>query len=268
MSHFGQYLLGNEQPHAGERVESLGALFNPSTFRHMDDIGLAPGWRVWEVGAGGPGVPQWLRQRVGDTGRVLATDIDTTLLERDLTRRYEIAQHDVGVDEPPAADFDLVHARLVLVHVTRRVEALQTMVRALRPGGWLLVEEADPQLQELACPDRHGDDEQLANKIKHAFRELMRERGVDLAFGRTLARRLREAGCSSVVSDAYFPMGGPACSELERLTTLQIGDQLIRSGLITDDEIRQHLENLAADRIDVATSPMVSAWGRTWSTTD
>lgn len=263
MAHFGQYLLGNEQPHAGERVEALGALFNAATFRHMDELGLARGWRVWEVGAGGPSVPRWLRQRVGDTGRVLATDIDTSLLEGDSDRRYEVARHDVGVDAPPAADFDLVHARLVLVHVTRRHEALATMMRALRPGGWLLIEEADPQLQPLACPDEYGEDQRLANKIKHAFRELMRERGVDLAFGRTLARRLREAGCVAVASDGFFPIGGPQCSELERLTTLQIGEQLIRSGLIRDDEVHRHLANLAAGRVDVATSPMVSAWGRT-----
>ena len=142
----------------------------------------------WEVGAGGPSVPRWLRQRVGDTGRVLASDIDTSLLEGDSDRRYEVARHDVGVDEPPATDFDLVHARLVLVHVTRRHEALETMARALRPGGWLLIEEADPQLQPLACPDEYSDDQRLANKIKHAFRELMRERGVDLRFDDLEAR--------------------------------------------------------------------------------
>jgi len=175
-------LLGNEQPHAGARLEALGAVFNPLSFRHICEIGLAPRWRVWEVGAGGPSVPRWLRERVGEARRVLASDIDTSLLERDTNCGYEIARHDVGVDVPPHGKFDLVHARqeleLVLVHVTRRQEALATMER---PGGWLLVEESDPQLQELACPDQFGEEQRLANMIKRASRELMQERGVGLA---------------------------------------------------------------------------------------
>lgn len=107
---------------------------------------MSPGWRVWEVGAGSPGVPAWLAARVGPGGRVLATDIDVTWLGGP-GRDYEIRRHDVGTEPAPAGGgggFDLVHARLVLVHVPERARALAGMVAALRPGGWLVVEEADP----------------------------------------------------------------------------------------------------------------------------
>jgi hypothetical protein len=151
---------------------------------------------------------------------------------------------------------------LVLVHVPERTNALSTMISALKPGGWLLVEEADPGLQPLACPDEWGAEQQLANKLKAAFRSLMAERSVDLAFGRKLPRLLRSAGLVDVQSDAYFPIGGPACNELERATVVQIRDRLISSGLATEDEIEQHLSNVATGQLDVATSPMVSAKGR------
>jgi hypothetical protein len=85
---------------------------------------------------------------------------------------------------------------------------------------------------------------------------------VDLSFGRTLPRLLRSAGMSDVRSDAYFPMGGPACNELERATIEQIRDRLISGGLATVDEIEQHLSNVASGQLDLATSPMVSAWAR------
>ena len=87
--------------------------------------------------------------------------------------------------------YDLVHARLVLVHVPQRLKALSTMIGALKPGGWLLLEEADPSLQPLACLDGHGQAEALANKLKLAFRAFMAERGVDLSFGRKSPRLLR-----------------------------------------------------------------------------
>ncbi|HEY0530993.1 MAG TPA: class I SAM-dependent methyltransferase [Actinoplanes sp.] len=50
---------------------------------------------------------------------------------------YEVRRHDVAADPPPEpGTFDLVHARLVLVHVPDRARALATMAAALRPGGW------------------------------------------------------------------------------------------------------------------------------------
>ena len=260
MDQSGRYLLDNQQAQAGQRFDALSELFNPSTFRHADAIGLTTGWRLWEVGAGSPDVPDHFAAQVGSDGLVLATDIDTSWLDGATT--FQVRRHDVGSDPAPAGPFDLVHARLVLVHITRRAQALATMVAALRPGGWLLLEEADPGLQPLVCPDESGPEQELANRLKAGFRTLLAARGVDLAYGRTLPRLLREAGLREVASDAYFPMGGPACTELERATVEQIRDRLVAAGIATDPEIDRHLANVATGLLDLATSPMVSAWGR------
>ncbi|MEU2613495.1 methyltransferase domain-containing protein [Micromonospora sp. NPDC007271] len=260
MADDGGYLLDNQQAEAGVRFDALATLFNPSTFRHIDALGVAPGWRCWEVGAGGPSVPSWLAERVGPTGHVLATDLDVSWMAPDAD--YEVRCHDVGADPPPGDGFDLVHARLVLVHVPQRAAALAAMVSALRPGGWLLLEEADPMMQPLVCPDESGPAQRLANKLKRDFRTLMAQRGVDLSYGRTLPRLLREAGLVDVEADAFFPVGGPACALLEQATVRQIRDRLIAAGLATDEEIDQHLNNIATGLLDLATSPMISAWGR------
>jgi SAM-dependent methyltransferase len=262
VSDHGRYLLDNQDPEAGERFDALSELFNPSTFRHMMQCGITEGWRVWEVGGGGPSVPTWLAERVMPGGRVVATDIDTSWLERSARRDYEVLVHDVVEDPPPAGDFDLVHARLVLVHVLDRDRAITNMVNALRPGGWLILEEADPDLQELVCLDESGPEQELANRLKRGFRSLMRARGVDLRFGRTLPRRLRAAGLVDVEAEAYFPIGAPACSELERATIEQIRERLIEAELATTEEIDHYLEILASGDLDLATSPMISSWGR------
>ncbi len=254
-----RYLLDNQQAEAGERFEALSELFDPSTFRHMRTLGLAPGWRVWEVGSGGASVPRWVAEQTGAYG--LATDIDTSWLQLG-DRPYDVRRHDIGTEPAPEGDFDLVHARLVLVHVPERMAALRCMAGALRPGGRLLLEEADPGLQPLVCPDETGAEQRLANKLKRAFRSLMTAQGVDLAFGRTLPRLLRDAGLVDVRSDAYFPMGGPACTELERATVEQIRERLVSGGLATEAEIERHLRNVESGRLDLATSPLVSAWAR------
>jgi SAM-dependent methyltransferase len=255
------YLLDNRQAEAGTRFDALATLFNRWTFRHIDQLGIGPGWRCWEVGAGGPSVPAWLADRVGPSGRVLATDIDLSWLagSRD---SVEVRRHDIGADEPPGETFDLVHARLVLVHVAERDRALRSMVDALRPGGRLLLEDADPALQPLICPDEYGPAQRLANKLRRGFRTLLAQRGADLAYGRTLPRLLRAAGLAEVQADAFFPITSPACTLLEQATVEQIRARLVTAGIATDAEIDEHLANVATGQLDLATAPMVSAWGR------
>lgn len=256
------YLLSNRQTEAGIRFDALSELFDPVTFRHIDRLGIAAGMRCWEVGAGGPSVPLGLAERVGPGGTVIATDIDVSWSRHVAGDVIEVLRHDVAAEPPPPGSFDLVHARLVLVHVTDRAEALRRMVRALRPGGRLLLEDADPGLQPLLCPDESGPEQRLANRLRSGFRALMAARGADLAYGRTLPRLLREAGLEDVRADAYFPVASPACSVLEAATVRQIRHRMVAEGLATDEEIDRHLANVATGRLDLATAPMISAWGR------
>jgi len=266
------YLLDNRNAGAGARLDALAAVFDPVTFRHIDALGITGGWRCWEVGAGGPTVARWLARRVGSEGRVLATDIDVSWTgagpdsgvpdSGGPDSDVEVRRHDVARDEPPGETFDLVHARLVLVHVTDRDAALASMVRSLSPGGWLLVEDADPALQPLSCLDPKRPEEELANRIRTGFRALMAQRGVDLAYGRKLPRLLRDAGLLDVAADAYLPVALPACAVLEATTVAVIRDQLVDHGIATDEEIESHLAAVAAGHLDLAQPPMISAWGR------
>lgn len=256
------YLLTHQQTAAGERFDALAALFDPVTFRHIEGFGIGSGWRCWEVGAGGTSVVSWLAKKVGPTGKVVATDIDTSGLAAAARPPVDVRVHDVGVDAPPGEGFDLVHARLVLVHVPHRDRALRTMARALRPGGRLLVEDADPLLQPLLCPDEHGPEQHLANRLQHGVRKLLADRGADLSYGRKLPRLLREAGLCQVGADAYFPVTSPACATLESAVVRQIRDRLTAAGLATDDDIERHLANVISGAMDLTTAPMISAWGR------
>lgn len=47
----------------------------------------------------------------------------------------EVRRHEVLRDPPPAETFDLVHARLLLVHLKDRAAALRVLIDALRPDG-------------------------------------------------------------------------------------------------------------------------------------
>jgi SAM-dependent methyltransferase len=256
------YLLDNRQQEAGQRFDALAELLDPWTFRHLDALGISAGWRCLEIGAGGPSVPSWLAARVGPSGRVLATDIDTTWMPGEEGRSYDVLRHDVGTEPLPDSGFDLIHARLVLVHVPTRDAVVGRLVAAVRPGGWLLLEDADPALQPLLCPDEFGPEQELANRLRHGFRTLLAQRGAELAYGRTLPRVLRAAGLQEVMADAYFPITSPACTALEIATVEQIRGRLVTGGIASDEEIDEHLANVRRGDLDLATAPLISAWGR------
>src|SRR4051794_14498809 len=138
------YLFDNSASEAGQRFDSLAELFNPVTFRHLDALGIVAGWHCWEVGVGGPSVAEWLSSRVGPSGHVLATDIDVTWTQAFAGGNVEVREHNVAADEAPQGVFDVVHARLVLIHVPQREVAVEGMAGGPPPWGGVLLEGFDP----------------------------------------------------------------------------------------------------------------------------
>jgi hypothetical protein len=60
-----RYLLTNAAIQAGDRFAALSMMFYPVTFAHLEALGIGPGWRWWEVGAGGMSVPRWMGRQGG-----------------------------------------------------------------------------------------------------------------------------------------------------------------------------------------------------------
>jgi SAM-dependent methyltransferase len=133
------YAFGNSVTGQRDRLRALEAVFDGGTFRRLAECGVGPGWRCLEVGAGAGSVATWLADRVGLDGSVLATDLDTTLLDDLVRPPLTVRRHNVMTDPLPEASFDLVHARLLLAWLPDPAGALRRLVTALKPGGWLVV---------------------------------------------------------------------------------------------------------------------------------
>lgn len=126
-----------------ERLRLLERFHDPLSARLFDAIGVTEGWRCLDIGAGAGSSTRLLAQRVGERGSVVATDLDTRLLEPLAGGSVEVWRHDLVVDPLPDAEFDLAHVRLVLMHIPSRVDALRRIISAVRPGGWVAVIDAD-----------------------------------------------------------------------------------------------------------------------------
>ena len=134
------------QPRVGARTATAPAGRNaarPGDHSPSEALGVGPGWRCLEVGGGAGSITQWLCDRVGPTGTVVATDLQRDFLEDLDEKNLEVRTHDIAADDLEEGAFDLVHSRMVLQHVPGRDQALKRMARALAPGGVLLEEDMD-----------------------------------------------------------------------------------------------------------------------------
>ncbi|WP_433213075.1 class I SAM-dependent methyltransferase [Microtetraspora malaysiensis] len=190
-----RYVFDNHSEHAFDQHRFLARAYDPFTTARLAEAGAGPGWRCLEVGAGGGSVATWLARRVGPDGTVVATDIKPERIPDE--PGLEIRRHDIVRDPLPEAEFDLVHARLVLLHLPERVAVLDRLVRALKPGGVLQLDEFDITYgPALLMPDpaaRRLYETFLAAKIR-----LMTRAGADVAWGRNAPAAMRAAGLTGI----------------------------------------------------------------------
>lgn len=234
-----RYALPNAWELARERLQLLEASHDPASIRRAEALGVGPGMRCLEAGAGGGSFARWLQEK---TGSVLAVDLDVRHLDG-----LEAWPLDLVADELPRDTFDFVHTRLVLIHLAERETVLRKLAAALRPGGVLMVEEDDihPILATATGAYREA---------WLAFYATMRRAGVDAEWARGLPERLESLGLADVgaeIDGHIFPGGSPT-ARFWSLTWLQALGESASAG-------RAELED--AGRWFLGPAKVV-AWGR------
>jgi len=257
------YLLDNASDRAGARMQVLARLFDAPTQRVLERVGLAAGWRCLEIGGGGGSIARWMAERVGPKGHVLCTDLDTRIIEENRASapaNLEVVRHDIAHDPLPAGAFDLIHARLVFLHVLERERALESVVQALKPGGWLVIEDFDTA---SVTPDARINRFETPLPTSEAVRKYL-TRNQDGHFGRRLYGRFRELGLVDAEAEGRCVMftrrnGG---ADLMRVNFEQIGKDVIAAGLITQAQIDADLAMIEREEFAIPSPTMWSVAGR------
>lgn len=257
------YPLSNADVQAGARMDILARLYDGTTRRVLDSTGLTAGWRCLEVGGGGGSVARWLAGRVGSMGSVLCTDIDTRIIERGRAiapPNLEVVKHDIARDPLPAESFDLAHARLVLIHVLERESAIERMLQALKPGGWLVIEDFD---SASIRADAGINQFETPLPTNEAVRRYL-TRNQDGYYARRLHGRFRSLGLEQVAAEGRTVMfdGNNGGADLMRVNFEQIGGDLIAAGLISRRELDADLASLGEEDFAIPSPIMWSVIGR------
>jgi SAM-dependent methyltransferase len=223
------------------RLRLLEEYHDPLTIGQLNAIGVGEGWDCLDVGAGAGSVTRLLAERVGNTGSVLAVDIDTSLLHELASDRVEVRRLDLLSDPLPEAAFDLVHARLLLMFLSPRLGALQRLLNAARPGGWVASIAPDFHPVALSPPSL------VWQRVWSRFLDAALTSGWDPGYGARLSSDLTAAGLVEVHADfiARSYPGGSLPSRLLSLTLERLREPLIRAGAdgAEIDEARRLLED-------------------------
>lgn len=239
----------------------------PDTQALLARAGVGAGMRCLDLGCGGGQVTLELARLVAPGGTATGVDMDDVKLA--LAREEAVRQGITNIafraenvndwDEPAA--YDVVFSRYLLQHLSQPVALLRHMWAAVRPGGVLIVEDADHE-GWCSYPANDGFAFYLRN-----FNAVIARAGGDPTAGRKLYAYFREAS----IPDAHVNMVGVLHRVDEgkqlALSTLDTTADAVRAAdLATADEIaaaRQQLVTLTNDPHSLIVGPRIfQVWAR------
>jgi SAM-dependent methyltransferase len=198
-----EYIHGTD-PEEQARLSLLNDLLNVGSLRELQ---LQGGERILDVGSG---LGQLSRAMGRVTGvRVLGIERSTEQIaeaERQAfqageARLVEFRQGDAlqfPLNDDEWGTFDLAHTRFLLEHLREPLPVVQAMVRAVRPGGRIVLEDDDHDLLRL-WPEPPG-----FPVLWEAYQRSYEHLGNDPVIGRRLVALLREAGAEPVRNTFVF----------------------------------------------------------------
>lgn len=239
------YTFDNSAAEAVDQLASLEQCLDPVTIARLTSLNLPRGARCWEIGAGAGSVAAWLATQIGAAGQVVATDINIDrLAQLAPLANVTVCRHDVASLITPRADsgehtpmderpYDLIHARLVLLHLPSRRQILEFLASCLAPGGWLVIEEFDCTAPLRIYASRSDVDSDVFRRVTGAIVEVLEHNGADMAWAQEVHAAMRAAGLVDVhtVTHSESWTGGGAGARLHAANTWQLAAALDTAGL-------------------------------------
>jgi SAM-dependent methyltransferase len=217
-----------------------------SVFRR---VGMQEGWRAIDCGCGPIGGLAVMAEMVGPGGRVVGVDFSEPAIER---ARSVVAALELGNVELFAGDiheigpaavggpFDLAYTRFFLMHQPDPVRTLSQIARLLRPGGWIVAQEA----LRSPPPRSHPHLDALGAYWDLAYQVLERAGGVPHGAVDGLAGSARAAGLDVVDVNGSFAIVDPELGfDLHAATLLAARERAVASGIAAGPQI----DDLAGD---------------------
>lgn len=257
MAKAGGYVYDQAWESERERLAGIESMWDPGT-REILGRFVSPGSRVLEAGAGGGSIATWLAEQVGDSGHVLAVDLDTRFVEPLRSDVIEVREANLVTDDLPEGEYDVVHSRLVLEHIPERFEVLGRLARALKPGGVLVVEDYDWTSFGFESAD------EAQTRVAEGILAFMSAAGFDRAYGRSLVGSLVVGGLTDVTGEGRSLVidGSHPGFSFFSLSFDQLAPAAMSAGLMKVDDAELVGQRLHEGERRIITPTLIAAIGR------
>jgi SAM-dependent methyltransferase len=199
------YLHGSS-PEEQARLTKLNEILNEASLRELH---LRGGEKIIDFGSGLGQLTRAMARAVGPGCRAIGIEQSPQQLAEARRQALEAGEEDLvdlrqgDATAPPLwesewGSFDLAHARFLLEHVSDPLAVVRAMVRAVRPGGRVVLSD-DDHAHLCFWPEPEGA-MALWKPYVHAFER----NGNDPYVGRRLVSLLHEAGAAPVRSTWVF----------------------------------------------------------------
>ncbi len=254
-----------------KRMETVARAYWPTTLSLLQRAGIREGMSCLDLGCGAGEVTFEIARLIGPSGSIVGMDMDSVKLELGRKRagqqgaaNIEFRQGDV-FEWNDDSIYDLIYVRFLLTHLpaVERVvpKLLRKLLRALRPGGALAVEDINFQgyvsHPANAAHDRYVD----------LYREVVRRRGGDADIGPKLLAMFAAAGMQQLGLAIVYPEHEPGSGkDISLLTLIGISEALLAEKLIEESELQlllSEIERYTCDPLSIICGPRVfQVWGR------
>ena len=224
-------------------ISELSAEMARAAFRR---VGLQAGRHAIDCGCGPIGGLAVMAEMAGPAGRIVGVDFNEAAVQRARTvvsalelGNVEVIAGDLHEVDPATlgGPFDLAYTRLFLMHQADPVRTLRRIAGLLRPGGWLVAQEA----LHSPPPRSHPHLEALSGYWNLVY-EVLDRAGVPAGAVEDLPRSARQAGLEVAGTNGCFLTMDPAVGfEVHAASLAAVRERATRLGIAAgrvDDLVR------------------------------
>jgi SAM-dependent methyltransferase len=220
------YILDDASAVEYKRLDLMSKILDPWTREYLIGLGVGEGWHCLELGGGNGSIAEWLSAKVGAYGSVTAIDLNPVLLELVPAQNLTVQQVDVRTGKLGSESYDVVTCRALLHQIAEYApQVLARMAEAVKPGGWLMIQEPDFNLAPTTQPDVWARTWEGLIEWGHA-------NGVDWLIGRKLPSMVAALGFGhpQAKTDVQNIRGRDRGSLYFQLFFAEVRDRLIAAG--------------------------------------
>ncbi|MGW7264494.1 class I SAM-dependent methyltransferase [Streptomyces sp. NPDC054842] len=253
---YGEAVFPPDRAGEGERIDFGALAYDDFTMARLRSLGVGPGWRCLDVGAGTGTVSRRLLDEAG-VASVLAVDRDVRFLDARPVRGLDVLEADINAPLSVPGPFSLVHARFVLMHLPSHERLIGELARLVAPGGVLVLSDAVDLTSERTPDTSYG------TAMRAMWQGLRTTIGTDVSWVPSYPQLLQGAGLLCVAAEMHVPplLPGSAISRFWADTWERSREAMLATGLLDDPALDRAIRDLNSPECAALSAGMLTAWG-------